>query len=146
MKLTFVGAAHEVTGSCHFLQVAGKNVLVDCGMEQGRICMRIRDFRSVQQKWIMYSSHMHILIIPECCQSLQRMGLKGRFSLPMRQRICVISCFVTVRIFRNLRQSGEIEKAGEQESRSMNRFMRCRMHLMRLNCLCLSVWGAHYNL
>ena len=35
MKLTFVGAAHEVTGSCHFLQVAGKNVLVDCGMEQG---------------------------------------------------------------------------------------------------------------
>ena len=109
---------------------------------RGRICMRIRDFRSVQQKWIMYSSHMHILIIPECCQSLQRMGLKGRFSLPMRQRICVISCFVTVRIFRNLRQSGEIEKAGEQESRSMNRFMRCRMHLMRLNCLCLVSMGS----
>ena len=35
MKLTFVGAAHEVTGSCHFLHVAGKNILVDCGMEQG---------------------------------------------------------------------------------------------------------------
>ena len=35
MKLTFVGAAHAVTGSCHFLQVAGKNILVDCGMEQG---------------------------------------------------------------------------------------------------------------
>ena len=35
MKLTFVGAAHEVTGSCHFLQTAGKNILIDCGMEQG---------------------------------------------------------------------------------------------------------------
>lgn len=35
MKLTFVGAAHEVTGSCHFLQAAGKNILVDYGMEQG---------------------------------------------------------------------------------------------------------------
>lgn len=35
MKLTFVGAAHEVTGSCHLLQAAGKNILVDCGMEQG---------------------------------------------------------------------------------------------------------------
>ena len=35
MKLTFVGAAHEVTGSCHFLQAAGKNILIDCGMEQG---------------------------------------------------------------------------------------------------------------
>lgn len=35
LKLTFVGAAHEVTGSCHLLQAAGKNILIDCGMEQG---------------------------------------------------------------------------------------------------------------
>ncbi len=35
MKLTFIGAAHEVTGSCHFLEVGGKYLLVDCGMEQG---------------------------------------------------------------------------------------------------------------
>ncbi|MEF9946410.1 MAG: MBL fold metallo-hydrolase [Lachnospiraceae bacterium] len=35
MKLTFIGAAHEVTGSCHLLEACGKNILVDCGMEQG---------------------------------------------------------------------------------------------------------------
>jgi Predicted exonuclease of the beta-lactamase fold involved in RNA processing len=35
MKLTFLGAAHEVTGSCSFLDIAGKKILVDCGMEQG---------------------------------------------------------------------------------------------------------------
>lgn len=35
MKLIFVGAAHEVTGSCHYLEVNGKHMLVDCGMEQG---------------------------------------------------------------------------------------------------------------
>lgn len=35
MKLTFIGADHEVTGSCHFLEAAGLKVLVDCGMEQG---------------------------------------------------------------------------------------------------------------
>lgn len=35
MKLTFIGAAHEVTGSCHYLQAGDKNILVDCGMEQG---------------------------------------------------------------------------------------------------------------
>lgn len=35
MKLTFVGADHEVTGSCHYLEVAGKHILVDFGMEQG---------------------------------------------------------------------------------------------------------------
>lgn len=36
MKLSFIGAAHEVTGSCHFLEACGKNILVDCGMEQGK--------------------------------------------------------------------------------------------------------------
>lgn len=35
MKITFVGAAHEVTGSCHFLEACGKHMLVDYGMEQG---------------------------------------------------------------------------------------------------------------
>ncbi|MDD6073989.1 MAG: MBL fold metallo-hydrolase [Clostridium sp.] len=35
MKLTFIGAAHEVTGSCHLLEACGLKVLVDCGMEQG---------------------------------------------------------------------------------------------------------------
>jgi metallo-beta-lactamase family protein len=35
MKLTFLGATHEVTGSCYFLEVCGKKILIDCGMEQG---------------------------------------------------------------------------------------------------------------
>ncbi len=35
MKLTFLGAAHEVTGSCTLLEVCGKNILIDCGLEQG---------------------------------------------------------------------------------------------------------------
>ena len=35
MKLTFIGADHEVTGSCHCLQVCGKTILIDYGMEQG---------------------------------------------------------------------------------------------------------------
>lgn len=36
MRLEFIGADHEVTGSCHYLQVGALNILVDCGMEQGR--------------------------------------------------------------------------------------------------------------
>ena len=36
MRLTFIGATHEVTGSCFFLEACGKNILIDCGMEQGR--------------------------------------------------------------------------------------------------------------
>ncbi len=35
MKLTFIGADHEVTGSCHYLEACGKHILIDYGMEQG---------------------------------------------------------------------------------------------------------------
>ncbi len=35
MKLTFLGADHEVTGSCYYLQACGKKILIDYGMEQG---------------------------------------------------------------------------------------------------------------
>ncbi|MCL2051626.1 MAG: MBL fold metallo-hydrolase [Lachnospiraceae bacterium] len=36
MKITFIGACHEVTGSCTYLNAAEKHILVDYGMEQGR--------------------------------------------------------------------------------------------------------------
>ena len=35
MQIEFLGAAHEVTGSCHYVTFGDKHVLVDCGMEQG---------------------------------------------------------------------------------------------------------------
>ena len=36
MKITFLGANHEVTGSCTLLEAAGRRFLIDCGMEQGK--------------------------------------------------------------------------------------------------------------
>ena len=36
LKIQFIGANHEVTGSCTLLEVCGKKYLVDCGMEQGQ--------------------------------------------------------------------------------------------------------------
>ncbi|MEY2335972.1 MBL fold metallo-hydrolase [Acidithiobacillus ferrianus] len=35
MEMQFYGAAGGVTGSCHFLGVGNKNILIDCGMFQG---------------------------------------------------------------------------------------------------------------
>ena len=36
MEITFVGAAREVTGSCHLLRVNGYTVALDCGLFQGK--------------------------------------------------------------------------------------------------------------
>ncbi|NIR38327.1 MAG: MBL fold metallo-hydrolase, partial [Actinobacteria bacterium] len=36
MRLTFWGAAQTVTGSMHVVEVAGRTVLLDCGLFQGR--------------------------------------------------------------------------------------------------------------
>lgn len=36
MKITFLGAAHEVTGSCTYIEVGDKKGIVDYGMEQGQ--------------------------------------------------------------------------------------------------------------
>ncbi len=35
MKITFIGAVHDVTGSCTLLEAGGHHILVDCGMRQG---------------------------------------------------------------------------------------------------------------
>lgn len=34
MKLSFYGADQCVTGSCHCLEVGGKHILIDCGLQQ----------------------------------------------------------------------------------------------------------------
>lgn len=64
MKLTFYGAAKEVTGSQHMLQVNGKNVLLDCGMFQGhrkeaaqKNCELLYDPKEIDN---MVLSHAHL--------------------------------------------------------------------------------------
>lgn len=100
MKLIFVGADHEVTGSCHYLEAGGKHMLVDYGMEQG-----VNVFENaplpVSESLIDYVflTHAHIDhsgLLPLC----MREGFGGRCSPRRPRRICAALCFGTVPTFR----------------------------------------------
>ena len=54
MKLTYLGAAPEVTGSCTLLEPAGKRILIDCGMEQGADIYENCDLPSPPGNWMRY--------------------------------------------------------------------------------------------
>jgi len=43
MRITFNGAAGEVTGSCHLVDAAGARILLDCGMIQGSAAAEARN-------------------------------------------------------------------------------------------------------
>ena len=61
MKIKFLGAAHEVTGSCTLLEANGKRILVDCGMEQGADIYENCDLPvSVTDIDCVFLTHAHI--------------------------------------------------------------------------------------
>jgi metallo-beta-lactamase family protein len=71
MKVTFLGAAHEVTGSCYYIEACGKKFLVDCGMEQGENLYENKPLPvPASQIDFMFLTHAHIDhsgMIPKLC-------------------------------------------------------------------------------
>ena len=54
MKLTFWGAAGGVTGSMHQVEAAGRRLLLDCGLNQGRrqeADRKNRKSESIKNEW-----------------------------------------------------------------------------------------------
>ena len=61
MKLMFLGADHEVTGSCHYIECCGKHILLDCGMEQGHDIYENQEIPvSAAAVDYVFLSHAHI--------------------------------------------------------------------------------------
>ncbi len=81
MKLTFCGAAEEVTGSCHRIETAATRFLLDCGMFQGGRQARERNFAPFpfvpREIDFVVLSHAHL----DHCGLLPRLvkaGFRGR--------------------------------------------------------------------
>ncbi len=61
MKITFLGATHEVTGSCTLVEVGGKYILVDCGIEQGKDFFENQDIPvEASQLSAVLLTHAHV--------------------------------------------------------------------------------------
>ena len=122
MRLTFLGATHEVTGSCFYLEVGDHKLLIDCGMEQGPNEFENQEIPvAASEIEAVLLTHAHIDHSGNLPLLYQR-GFRDR-SLPQkRPEIWRRLCCVTVRIFRCLRRSGETERVEEPEKQ---RFFRC---------------------
>jgi metallo-beta-lactamase family protein len=64
MQLTFLGATGTVTGSRYLLEIAGRRILVDCGLFQGYKALRLRNWAqpafNVREIDAVVLTHAHI--------------------------------------------------------------------------------------
>jgi predicted metal-dependent RNase len=63
MKISFLGGAHEVGGSCILLKIYNKNILLDCGIRQSAAKDPLPDFRTIQEQGgvdVIIISHAHM--------------------------------------------------------------------------------------
>ena len=127
MKITFIGATHEVTGSCYYLEAAGKKFLVDCGMEQGPDYYENRDIpgNPADIDFVLLThAHMdHSGNLP----AIMPKAFRDRFMPQMPPAIFATLCFATALIYRCLRLSGEIERENGRESLCLYRHIPWKM-------------------
>lgn len=91
MKIEFLGAAHEVTGSCHYLEFADKHVLVDCGMEQGPDLYVNQEIpvnaSTIDYVFVTHAHIDHSGLLP----MLYNHGFRGQiFTTPATHQLCEI--------------------------------------------------------
>lgn len=91
MRITFLGATHEVTGSCFYLEACEKKILIDCGMEQGANVFENALLPvSAGEIDMVLLTHAHIDHAGKL-PLLYRQGFKGQvFSTTATEKLCQI--------------------------------------------------------
>ena len=117
MKLYFVGADHEVTGSCHIIEVNGKYLMLDCGLEQGRDVYVNEDYPvPPSQIDAVLLSHAHIDhsgLLPK----LYRDGFDGTiWCTDATKQLCEVMLLDSAHI-----QESEVEWSNRKAKRSGNK-------------------------
>ena len=113
MKLIFIGADHEVTGSCHYLQVGEKHILVDYGMQQGIDAFENAELPVCEAKMdyvLLTHAHVdHSGMLPQ----LAARGFRGQI---LTTEATADLCFVTVHISRCRMRSGRTVRRSEVQT------------------------------
>ena len=122
MKVTFIGALHEVTGSCTLLECGHNKVLVDYGMEQGlNVFENVELPVSPAEIDCVFLTHAHIDhsgLLP----LLYKNGFRGKiYATEATCSLCSIMLW-TARISRNPTRSG---RAVRRSARAGRRWSRC---------------------
>lgn len=119
MKLTFMGATETVTGSKYLLEHGGKQILIDCGLFQGKKELRLRNWEglpinpaSIDAVLLTHAHLDHSGYIPKL--------VKGGFKGPV---YCSKATFDLCKIL--LPDSGHIQ---EEDADSANRHSYSRHH------------------
>ncbi|MCL2082424.1 MAG: MBL fold metallo-hydrolase [Oscillospiraceae bacterium] len=91
MKLSFFGAAREVTGSCHFVETCGYKLFIDCGLPQGSDCeLPLRFPVSAGDVDFVLLTHAHIDHAGRL-PLLKKMGFRGKiYATPATCDLCSI--------------------------------------------------------
>ena len=129
MRLSFFGAAHEVTGSCHLLEACGKNILIDCGMEQGPDLYENQelpvapgdvDYILLTHAHIDHSGNIPLLV---------KKGFSGEIITTFATAdLCDIMLRDSAHI-QDLKRNGETGRQEEAENRNTNRFIRLQTQM-----------------
>lgn len=132
MKLTIHGAARQVTGSMHLLEVAGYKILVDCGLdyEKGRSIQQNEDFPfNPEDIDVVVLTHAHIDHSGNL-PTLVRMGFDGQIlCTPPTAELTELLLLDSVSIFNHKAHKSRKHRKGRHHSNN-NQPLYLQKHVM----------------